>query len=158
MAWSVTSGKWNGVDLTGVRAIASVSADDNLSNSQARRRAEVILDKSATHAQVVAMIEALKSRYSDALGEIISVRTAPISFKHEGQTYEVSSAEAAIDVNAMPNDLCCRMPNLIWYSPLVPLSQRKVGYTVKALYDGHAVGDSWERAGENSAFYGNFAL
>src|SRR5260221_3041005 len=65
MAWSVTSGKWNGVDLTGVRAIASVSADDNLSNSQARRRAEVILDKSATHAQVVAMIEALKSRYSD---------------------------------------------------------------------------------------------
>jgi hypothetical protein len=104
------------------------------------------------------MIEAIKSRYSDALGEIISVRTAPISFKHEGHTYEVSSAAAAIDVEAMPNDLCCRMPNLIWYSPLVPLSQRKVGYTVKALYAGHAVADSWERAGENSAFYGNFAL
>jgi hypothetical protein len=158
MAWSITSGEWNGVDLTGVRAIASVSADDNLSNSQARRRAEVIVDKSATHAQAVAMIEAIKSRYSDALGEIISVRTATISFKHEGQTYEVASPEAAIDVEAMPNDLCCRMPNLIWYSPLVPLSQRKVGYTVKALYAGHTVGDSWERAGENSAFYGSFAL
>src|SRR5260221_5793577 len=65
MAWNVTSGKWNGVDLTGVRAIASVSADDNLSNSESQRRAEVIVDKSATHAQVVAMIEALKSRYSD---------------------------------------------------------------------------------------------
>src|SRR6266851_8826683 len=48
MAWSITSGKWKGVDLTGLRAIASVSADDNLSNSQARRRAEVIVDKSAT--------------------------------------------------------------------------------------------------------------
>ena len=158
MAWNVTSGKWNGVDLTGVRALASVSADDNLSNSQASRRAEVIVDKSASHAQAVAMIEAIKSRYSDALGEIISVRTAPISFKHEGQTYEVSSVEAAIDVEAMPNDLCCRMPNLIWYAPLVPLSQRKVGYTVKALYAGHTVADSWERAGENSAFYGSFAL
>jgi len=158
MAWNVTSGKWNGVDLTGVRALASVSADDNLSNSQASRRTEVIVDKFASHAQAVAMIEAIKSRYSDALGEIISVRTAPISFKHEGQTYEVSSAEAAIDVEAMPNDLCCRMPNLIWYAPLVPLSQRKVGYTVKALYAGHTVADSWERDGENSAFYGSFAF
>ncbi len=158
MAWNVTSGKWNGVDLTGVRAIASVSADDNLSNSESQRRAEVIVDKSATHAQAVAMMEAIKSRYSDSLGEIISVRTAPISFKHEGRTYEVSSAEAAIDVEAMPNDLCCRMPKLIWYSPLVPLSQRKVGYTVRALYAGHTVGDNWERAGENSAFYGRFAF
>jgi hypothetical protein len=58
----------------------------------------------------------------------------------------------------MPNDLCCRMPNLVWYSPLVSLGQRKVGYTVKALYTGHTVGDNWERAGENSAFYGSFAF
>lgn len=158
MAWNVKSGKWDGVDLTGVRAIASISADDNLSNPQAKRRAEVIVDKSASHAQAVAMLGAIKSRYAEALGEIVSVRSAPISFKHEGQTYEVSSPEASIDVEAMPNDLCCRMPNLIWYSPLVPLGQRKVGYTVKALYAGHAVADNWERAGENSAFYGNFTF
>jgi len=158
MAWNVTAGKWNGVDLTGVRAIAVVSSADNLSNPQAGRRAELIMDKSATHGQAVAMLDALKSRYAEALGQIISVRTAPINFQHEGKTYEVSSAEAAISVEAMPNDLCCRMPNLIWYSPLVPLSQRKVGYTVKALYAGHTVSDNWERAGENSAFYGSFAF
>src|SRR5438105_15948717 len=40
MAWNVTAGKWNGVDLTGVRAIAVVSSADNLSNPQARRAAE----------------------------------------------------------------------------------------------------------------------
>jgi hypothetical protein len=158
MAWKVTSGKWNGVDLTGVRALAVISSEDNLSNAQAPRRAELIIDKAATHDQAVAMLEALKSRYADSLGQIISVRTAPINFKHEGKTYEVSSAEAAINVEAMPNDLCCRMPNLIWYSPLVSLGQRKVGYTVKALYSGHAVSDNWERAGENSAFYGSFAF
>ncbi len=158
MAWSVTSGKWNGVDLTGMRAIAVVSADDNLSNAQAGRRAELIMDKSASHEQTVAMLEAIKSRYAEALGQIVSVRTAPINFKHEGQTYQVDSAEAAINVEAMPNDLCCRMPNLVWYSPLVSLGQRKVGYTIKALYTGHTVADNWERAGENSAFYGNFAF
>jgi hypothetical protein len=158
LAWNVTSGKWNGVDLAGVRVIAVVSADDNLSNPRATRRAELIMDKSATHDQAVAMLEALKSRYADSLGQIISVRTAPIDFKHEGKRYEVSSAAAAINVEAMPNDLCCRMPNLIWYSPLVSLGQRKVGYTVSASYSGHAVTDNWERAGENSAFYGSFAL
>src|SRR6267143_7116366 len=45
MAWHVTSGKWNGVDLTGRRVIAVVSSDDNLSNAQAGRRAELIMDK-----------------------------------------------------------------------------------------------------------------
>jgi len=158
MAWSVKSGKWNGVDLTGVRAIAVVSADDNLSNAQAGRRSELIMDKSASHDQAVAMLDAIKTRYADALGQIISVRTAAVSFKHEGKTYEVGSAEAALNVEAMPDDLCCRMPNLIWYSPLVSLGQRKVGYTVKALYAGHTVSDNWERAGENSAFYGTFAF
>src|SRR6266849_9799665 len=157
MAWSVTSGKWNGVDLTGMRTIAVVSAADNLENAQAGRRSELIMDKSASHDQAVAMLEAIRSRYADTLGQIISVRTAAIDFKHEGKTYRVSSPEAAISVEAMPNDLCCRMPNLIWYSPLVSLGQRKVGYTVKALYTGHTVSDNWERAGENSAFYGNFA-
>lgn len=158
MAWNVTSGSWGGVDLTGVRVIAVLSADDNLSNAQAVRHSELIIDKAASHEQAVAVLSALKSRYADTLGQIISVRTAPVEFKHEGKTYEVSSAEAAINVEAMPNDLCCRMPNLVWYAPLVPVGARKVGYTTRALYAGHTVGDAWQRAGENSAFYGSFTF
>src|SRR5260221_2276832 len=76
MAWNVTSGKSEGVDLTGVRAIAVISAADNLSNTQAGRRAELIIDKAASHSQAVAMISAIRSRYADALGEIVSVRSA----------------------------------------------------------------------------------
>ena len=158
MAWNIASGNWNGVDLTGLRAIAVVSADDNLSNAEAGRRSELILDQSASYGQRTALLNAIKSRYAAALGEIVSVRTAAISFKHEGKSYEVSSSDAAINVEAMPNDLCCRMPNLVWYDPLVQLGQRKVGYTIKALYSGHTVGDTWQRAGENSAFYGSFSF
>jgi hypothetical protein len=58
----------------------------------------------------------------------------------------------------MPNDLCCKMPNLVWYSPLVGLENRKVGYTVKATYSGKAIATPWSRSGENSAFYGSFSL
>src|SRR5437870_3588147 len=158
MAWNVTSGSWNATDLTGMRAIAIVNSEENLANAKAARRSEIILDQSASHEQKVAMLDAIKSRYAASLGEIISVRSAPITFKHEGKTYEVNSADAAINVEAMPNDLCCRQPNLVWYDPLVQLGQRKVGYTLKAFYSGHEVGATWERADENSAFYGNFSF
>src|SRR5436309_3092277 len=79
LAWNVSSGRWNGVDLAGVRAIAVVSAEDNLSNLKAGRRSELIIDQSTTQNQASAMVDALKKKYADALGEVISVRTAPIN-------------------------------------------------------------------------------
>jgi hypothetical protein len=158
MAWNVTSGKWQGVDLTGVRAVAIVSSDANLSDNGAARRSEIIIDRSASRTQSLAMLSALKERYVSSLGKIVSVRNAPINFVRSGKTYSVTADDAAIDVEAMPNDLCCKMPNLVWYAPLVSLENRKVGYTTKALYSGTAVSDPWTRSGENSAFYGSFAL
>jgi hypothetical protein len=158
MAWNVTSGKWQGVDLTGVRVMAIVSADANLSESGAARQSEIVIDRNASRTQAMAMLNALKERYSSSLGKIVSVRSAPISFVRSGKTYSVAGDDAAISVEAMPNDLCCKMPNLVWYAPLVSLENRKVGYTMKALYTGNAVSDPWTRSGENSAFYGSFAL
>ncbi len=159
MAWNVTSGQWRGVDLTGVRVMAIVSADANLSDNSAARRSEIIINREASHTQVVAIMEALKTRYAASLGKIVSVRSAPLTFRHEGKSYSVSAGDlAAINVEAMPNDLCCKMPNLIWYAPLVSLDNRKVGYTTKVLYAGDTIGEPWQRSGENSAFYGSFAL
>ena len=158
MAWSVTSGKWQGVDLTGVRVLAIVSADANLSETYAARQSEIIIDSKASRTQALAMINALREKYAASLGKVVDVRSAPISFERNGRTYAVVTNEAAINVEAMPNDLCCKMPNLIWYAPLVGLENRKVGYTSKALYSGKAVGEPWSRSGENSAFYGTFSL
>ena len=158
MAWNVTSGKWQGVDLTGVRVLAIVSADANLSNNNAARQSEIIIDANASRTQALAMVNALKEKYAASLGNVVEVRSAPISFARNGRTYAVVTNEAAINVEAMPNDLCCKMPNLIWYAPLVGLENRKVGYTAKALYSGKVVGEPWSRSGENSAFYGTFSL
>lgn len=158
LAWKVTSGSWQGVDLTGVRALAVVSSDTNLSENGSARQSEIVIDSSATRSQSFAMINALKERYAGSLGKIVSIRNAPISFVRNGRTYAVAADDAAINVEAMPNDLCCKMPNLVWYTPLVGLENRKVGYTTKALYSGNSVSEPWARSGENSAFYGTFAL
>ena len=159
MAWSVKSGAWQGVDLAGVRAVAIVSASENLSDKNAARNSEIIIGENASDAQSRAMLAALKSQYAASLGQISSVRRAPLSFDHEGKAYAVKvNSFASITVEAMPDDLCCKMPQLVWYSPLVPLENRKVGYTTKAMYAGGEVGEPWQRSGENSAFYGTFAF
>jgi len=158
MAWNVTSGKWQGVDLTGVRVMAVVSADANLGESNAARQSEIIIDSQASRTQALAIVNALKENYAASLGKVVAVHSAPITFERSGRTYAVVTSDAAINVEAMPNDLCCRMPNLVWYTPLVGLENRKVGYTSKALYSGRVVGEPWSRSGENSAFYGTFSL
>ncbi len=158
MAWNVTSGKWQGVDLTGVRVMAIVNADANLSEGSAARRSEIVIDSQASRPQALAMVNALREKYAASLGKVVAVRSAPISFERSGRTYAVMTSDAAINVEAMPNDLCCKMPNLVWYTPLVGLENRKVGYTSKALYSGSTVGEPWSRSGENSAFYGSFSL
>src|SRR6187455_2641531 len=56
MAWNVTSGKWQGVDLTGVRVLAIVSADANLAEGNAARQSEIIIDSNASRTQALAMI------------------------------------------------------------------------------------------------------
>lgn len=159
MAWNVSSGEWRGVNLTGVRVVAIVSADANLSDNKVVRRSEIIIGEGATDSQSRAILEALRSRYQSSLGKIISVKRRPLSFEHEGKTYSVSAEGlAAINIEALPNDECCKMPHLVWYAPLVPIENRKVGYTTRALYSGEAVCDPWQRSGENSAFYGSFSL
>ena len=159
MAWNVKSGAWQGVDLTGVRAVAIVSAGENLADQNAARQAEIVIGENASDAQSRAMLEALKSRYAASLGKIISVRRGPLTFEHQNKAYSVAADNfASITVAAMPDDLCCKMPQLVWYSPLVALENRKVGYTTKALYAGGDVGQPWQRSGENSAFYGSFVF
>ena len=157
MAWNVTSGKWQGVDLTGVRVMAIVSSDANLGEKNAARKSEVVID-SPSRSQSLAVLNAIKEKYAASLGDIVKVRNAPIKFVREGKTYAVAADDATIAVEAMPNDLCCKMPNLVWYTPLVGLENRKVGYTTNAVYSGNTVGEQWSRAGENSAFYGSFSF
>jgi hypothetical protein len=158
MAWNVTSGKWQGVDLSGVRVMAIINADANLADKDVARRSEIVIDSSASRMQAMALLNALKQKYASSLGTIDSVRTAPISFVRNGRTFSAVADDAAINVEAMPNDLCCKMPNLVWYTPLVGLENRKVGYTSKAFYSGNTVSEPWSRSGENSAFYGSFGF
>ena len=159
MAWSVKEGRWGGVDLAGVRAVAVVGSEANLADAAAARRSELVIDGNASEAQARAFARAVEGAYGAVLGRVVEVRRAPVSFVAVGKSFKVEApGAAALEVEAMPDDLCCRMPQLVWYAPLVPVEGRKVGYTRAASYAGGAAGDAWQRTGENGAFYGSFSF
>ncbi len=159
MAWNVTSGSFNGVDLSGVRAVAVISCEANLAEENAARKSEITIDSSASEAQAGAMADDLKAHFGKTLGDVISIRRASVTFVHHDREYQVTvKGIAKLDVEGMPNDECCKQPNLVWYSPLASVEGRKVGYTNEAEYSAGTVSDTWERTGENSAFYGTFAF
>ena len=159
MAWSVQEGSWGGVDLAGLRAVAVVGSEANLTDSAAARRSELIVDSAASEAQAKALARAVEGAYGRVLGRVVEVRRAPVSFSADGKSFRVFAPGAAsLEVDAMPDELCCRMPHMVWYAPLVPVEARKVGYTRTAAYAGGAAGDAWQRTGENGAFYGTFSF
>jgi hypothetical protein len=140
-----------------VKVVAVVSCDANLSDNQAARKSEVMIDAAATDAQASALTAMLKEQSGATLGTIVSVKRGPITFKHDKDGYAVDAAGfASAKVQSMPDDACCKQPSNVWYEPLTKLEGRKVGYTAAANYAGGKAGDKWERAGENSAFYGSF--
>ena len=68
---------------------------------------------------------------------LVAVRRVPISYSLKNSQYRVEAAGIGkLSVDAMPNAECCKMPNLVWYKPLVTLADRKVGFTERAFYSG----------------------
>jgi hypothetical protein len=159
LAWHVLSGSWDGVDLSGVRAMAAVTCETNLADPSESHQCEIAIDSTATKAQSAAMVEMLKNRMGEKIGQIMSVRSVPIFFVHYARQYRASAMGfGSMDVCGMANDECCKQPNLVWYAPLMQLDWRKVGYSNNTAYTAGSLTDPWQRADENDAFYGAFTI
>ena len=157
MAWDFAGGSFNGVDLTGTRAVAAVTSTDSLGNP-GTRKAELAIDSSATPAQVAAITALIQAKCHDSLGTIVATRMTPIAFSHTDQGYAVKAdGFGSMTVAPRADAACCIQPNLVWFTPLSPLNGRKVGFTEAASCNSK-IADPWTRSDEDSAFYGTFTF
>jgi hypothetical protein len=158
-AMKILAGSWHGVDLTGVTAAGETVCDDNLAESSAPRHTQVVVNPGATDAQAAAVIDLLSVKSAGSLGTVSAAGRAAIDFAHDAGGYRMTAAGFAdLTIRPMPDNACCTQPHLVWYQPLVALEHRKVGYTDSADYTAGTLGDPWQRADENSAFYGRVAV
>jgi hypothetical protein len=101
-AWSFASGTWDGVSLSGVRAAAAVTSDANL-GQQAARKTELVVDSSASDAQVKALVSLLRQKCGRSLGEIVTVRRGPVAFTHVADEYRVNADGRCPTASAVPS-------------------------------------------------------
>jgi len=159
VVWHVREGAWNGTSLDGLTAMAAIVSSSNLREEAAPRRSVLYIDAKATPAQAESLAAALTQRCAHALGEIVAIKRTPITFALQGEDYRVDAKGIGrLVVNAMPNHECCKQPNLVWYSPLVTISGRRVGYTRVSGIQDKTLGADWSKEGQNTAFYGTFTL
>jgi hypothetical protein len=158
LAWHITDGAWKGVPLSGLNVVASVVSDDSL-KFDAARRCVLYVDEKADARQLEALVGAITANYSKALGTLVEVKRAPITFARKEENFRVEvKGVTKLAVDAMPNHECCRQPNLVWYEPLVALSDRKVGFTRASGIQDTTLGPAWSKSNQNTAFYGTFSL
>jgi hypothetical protein len=84
VAWKVTEGSWNGVDLAGLSVAAAIRGTTTFSEDKPdQARAIVIVDQQANSTQREALIAMAKALAGGRLNQIIAIKSATIAFTVE---------------------------------------------------------------------------
>jgi len=159
LAWNITGGDYNGVSLKGVTAAAVIAADKHLEFADAKRRSVLYVSDAATPAQREAVVGLLKERAAGALGEVVDVKSAPITFDATGDMYRVQVAGAAyMKIKKQTGELCCKQPYEVWGKPFIPVKAAKAGFCLGVEYKDSGLLKAWSATDQNNAFFGQFSL
>jgi hypothetical protein len=159
LAWSIREGEHNGVSLKGVAAVAVLAADRNLEFADAKRRSVLYVSDAATPAQQEALVALLKERAGKALGEVIAVKTAPVTFDASGDTFRVHAVGAAhMKIRKSTGELCCKQPYELWGKPMVAVKDAKAGYCLGVDYKDAGLLQAWSATDQNNAYFGQFSF
>ncbi len=160
LAWSFDGGSYEGTTLEGVRALAVLSGEENLSIQGMPRRAVLYLDGVASRRQQDAVVSLIRQKYADAVGEIFAVRTAPIVFRELPGSVEVrvpGVAEVMERTAVLPDD--AHRGSSQWYGPFIPLTQATLAATTFYDYQGADFPKHWKESDAGiTGYFGRFTL
>jgi len=178
MAWKVTEGSYQGVDLSGLAVAAALQATTTISEDDpARARAVLIVDEKADSAQRDALVALAKSLAGRRLDHVVAVKSARISLKVESQAmshpgkdhqaHGMPQAPAAsfwvpglASIVTRPldeRDHACGN-EIVAYEPLSRGANVLPAYTLGHQFKGEGLGSTWDDPNCRSSFVGHFAL
>ena len=163
LAWHVTTGAWEGVQLDGLSVLAVVRASATLGSPYSNplpARAVMIVDARATAEQRAALVHFAQAQAGPLVSTVVAVETSPIHFEM-GTEHGVVSVEAntvRISTRSIaPNDEICHNEE-VFYQPLAShLTHAMPAVTLEGSYSGNHLGKTWHDAGRRGAFVGHFA-
>lgn len=156
LAWRFESGVEAGVELAGLSAVALVRASENLKLT-AERESVLYVPSGLEREQRDALVAAVIRGADDALGDVLDVRELDVSVEFAGDAYAVRAGDDVELVGSLDADrACCRMPQNVWYEPLVALERPLVGKSDAFRVHEPRLETSFSRHDANDAFVGRF--
>jgi hypothetical protein len=178
MAWKVTEGSWEGVDLSGLSVAAAVRGTTTFSEDRPEQALTVmIVDEQANDRQRVALVEMAQRLGGTRLGQVVDVKASAIDLdvdehchmeahgpEHKHHLMPLApparfAAEGLAEISTRPldaNDCICGN-EVIAYQPLSEGVEVLPAYTVTHSFRGNGLGSTWAAPNARSSFVGHFA-
>ena len=176
MAWKVTEGSFDGVDLSGLSVAAAVKGTTTFSEDKPELATSVlIVDEKADSRQREALVALARSLGGKRLSNVVGVKTSRISLKVEAH----SAADPSHAGHGMPQaprasfwaaglaqivtrplderDHACGNETVA-YAPLSRGVEVLPAYTLGHQFKGAGLGGNWDDPNCRSSFVGHFAL
>jgi hypothetical protein len=165
MVWSVDSGSWNGVDLSGTEVIAVVMANDTLGDLSFEPRsgdAVLVVDEAATAEQQKALTEFARAMTGGLIANVAVIHVVPIDVsvgqcEQQGCAKITAGDDIAITTRCLHSgdDICTTEE--VFYPPLTDVDGANPAFTEEARFDAEGLNARWDMAGKRSAFLATFA-
>ena len=163
LAWSIDSGKHNGIDLSGLKVVVAVLASDTLGDSIVTKvdpiRSVVLIDASATCDQRAALLDFAVSHAGKLAGKVQRVDSAEISLKlnHVDMAAELKAGdEVTLKTRKLGKGDCVCTNEERYYQPLVKIDNSAPAYTLLGKFAGGGLGANWTHLGRSS-YLGTFS-
>jgi hypothetical protein len=178
LAWKVTEGSFQGVDLSGLSVAAAVKGTTTFSEDKVEKAKSVlIVDEKADARQREALVALAKTLAGDRLANVVAIKTSRISLKIEAHgavndswTHEAHGmphaprasfwAAGLAQIVTRPLDerdhFCGN--EVVAYEPLSKGTTVLPAYTLGHQFKGEGLNGSWDDPNCRSSFVGHFAL
>ena len=162
MAWRITSGSFDGVNLAGLTVAAAVAGDRNLGMREmggeepTAVKAIITVDPRATAAQREALVKLVRELSRGLITHVVRVDVAPVRFATSQNYVEVSVPDSLLlTVNKeMKHDPSCGA--MQWFKPFTILADASMGVAEEHSFDGQGLNTKWSAPNKRSAFFGTF--
>jgi hypothetical protein len=164
MAWNIEEGQHGDVDLSGLKVVLVVKAEDTIGHeglTGARPvAAAVMVDEQATQAQRQALVDFARSHAKLSSDKVVRVDAMPINMSLD--TTELSGKVEAGDAvkmttrKARQGDCICKNETA-YYPPMVELQNFAPGVTIDSSIRARGLGSRWEAPGNRNVYMATFA-
>lgn len=181
VAWKVTEGQWNGVDLSGLSVAAAIRGTTTFSEDRPEQAQSVlIVDRQASPDQRAALIDMAKTLGGKRLSHVVKVLDSTIALTVESHELQADRESKAHDSDhAMPRtplayfwvpglaevatrslehtDHVCGNES-VTYPPLSRGVEALPAYTLGNRFQAKGLGTTWNDPNCRSSFVGSFQL